>query len=272
MATAKKETSAAGNLKTISIKGKDYVPVSERILAVTDVDHPEANKYTIQHWEIFELADRTFLRCHIGVRTGTYKKTAEGDEQEIVLPYSGTSGVSFVGGVVNTTSGFENAETSALGRALGFAGIGIIEGIASADEMVKVGAAKPYQPQGGGYGYSQPTTAPAPAPAPKPAAAVAKPATKPVLPPINKVEKPAETEPAVEIAPTEETIGEQQLTDIVNLMKEKGYDDKNKVNQILLNLADTTNLRKLTVTQAARLQEDVKNLSKTVLDSFFVED
>lgn len=34
---------------------------------------------------------------------------------------------------------YEVAETSAVGRALGFAGYGIIEGIASADEMVKVG-------------------------------------------------------------------------------------------------------------------------------------
>ncbi len=32
---------------------------------------------------------------------------------------------------------YEVAETSAVGRALGFAGYGIIEGIASADEMVK---------------------------------------------------------------------------------------------------------------------------------------
>ncbi len=35
---------------------------------------------------------------------------------------------------------YEVAETSAVGRALGFAGYGLIEGIASADEMVKAGA------------------------------------------------------------------------------------------------------------------------------------
>ena len=33
----------------------------------------------------------------------------------------------------------EVAETSAIGRALGFANIGLIDGIASADEMRKVG-------------------------------------------------------------------------------------------------------------------------------------
>lgn len=37
-------------------------------------------------------------------------------------------------------SPYEIAETSAVGRALGFAGFGVIEGIASADEMIKAGA------------------------------------------------------------------------------------------------------------------------------------
>ena len=40
-------------------------------------------------------------------------------------------------GMVNKTAALENAETSAVGRALGFMGIGVIESIASADEMHK---------------------------------------------------------------------------------------------------------------------------------------
>lgn len=41
---------------------------------------------------------------------------------------------------IEKMSPYEVAETSAVGRALGFAGYGAVEGIASADEMVKAGA------------------------------------------------------------------------------------------------------------------------------------
>jgi hypothetical protein len=43
--------------------------------------------------------------------------------------------------MIERQSPYEVAETSAVGRALGFAGYGIIESIASVDEMVKAGAA-----------------------------------------------------------------------------------------------------------------------------------
>ena len=38
---------------------------------------------------------------------------------------------------IEKQSPYEVAETSAVGRALGFAGFGIVEGIASADEIIK---------------------------------------------------------------------------------------------------------------------------------------
>ena len=40
-------------------------------------------------------------------------------------------------GYINKTAALENAETSAVGRALGFMGIGVIESIATADEIIK---------------------------------------------------------------------------------------------------------------------------------------
>lgn len=44
---------------------------------------------------------------------------------------------------IEKSNPYEVAETSAVGRALGFAGYGIMEGIASADEMVKATAQAP---------------------------------------------------------------------------------------------------------------------------------
>lgn len=46
------------------------------------------------------------------------------------------------GKVIERQSPYEVAETSAVGRALGFAGYGVIESIASADEMVRATAPK----------------------------------------------------------------------------------------------------------------------------------
>ena len=40
-------------------------------------------------------------------------------------------------GMINTTSALENASTSAVGRALAYMGIGVIESVASADEVTK---------------------------------------------------------------------------------------------------------------------------------------
>ncbi len=50
---------------------------------------------------------------------------------------------------IEKASPYEVAETSAIGRALGFAGFGIADGIASADEMVKA-------PYGGSQSQGEP--------------------------------------------------------------------------------------------------------------------
>lgn len=52
-------------------------------------------------------------------------------------------------GYINKTSALENASTSAVGRALAYMGIGIIDSIASADEMAKAGVLTPKTPQTG---------------------------------------------------------------------------------------------------------------------------
>lgn len=56
--------------------------------------------------------------------------------------FTGHSQADKSNGEINKYSALENAETSAIGRALGFMGIGIVNGLASLDEIVKNGKSK----------------------------------------------------------------------------------------------------------------------------------
>lgn len=109
---------ATANLKTIDQKGKPYVMVNERVLAFRKLE-PMGSITT----EILSLADGVIVM-----------KATVCDEQGSVL---GTGTACEVEGVgfVNKTSYIENCETSAVGRALAMCGIGITDGIASAEEV-----------------------------------------------------------------------------------------------------------------------------------------
>lgn len=110
-------------LKTVNIKGKQYVEVNERIRhfrenyvdgsieteIVSHVVHPQTGKMVI----IFKA---TILVGGSIVATG-HSQEKEGD------------------GFINATSYVENGETSAIGRALGAFGIGIEGSVASAEEV-----------------------------------------------------------------------------------------------------------------------------------------
>ncbi len=104
-------------ITTTSIKGKDYAEVPSRVTAFRKL-YPEGSITT-------EL-----ISCENGVCV--FKATAMNGD--IVL---GTGhayekeGSTFI----NKTSYIENCETSAVGRALGFVGIGIDTSIASAEEV-----------------------------------------------------------------------------------------------------------------------------------------
>lgn len=113
-------------MKTISIKGKDYVTVAERIkefnskypngcITTELVSAPDADRAVIKATVIPDVAisSRIF--------TG-YSQATKGD------------------GMVNKNAWLENADTSAVGRALGMMGIGLVDSLASADEMKKAGA------------------------------------------------------------------------------------------------------------------------------------
>jgi len=115
-------------LPTISIKGKDYVQVKDRILYFNDT-YPNGSI-------------NTELISPIDSKTIVVKATVYPDTKNPERSFSDYSQTVIGQGIVNQTAAMENASTSAVGRALGFMGIGIIESVASADEVVKATAAQ----------------------------------------------------------------------------------------------------------------------------------
>lgn len=107
-------------MKTIIIKGKEYVPVVERVKEF----HKLYPKGSIETWMNLSSNEE---RCIVNA------KVKLGDGREFTGLSQAEWGKGMMGGVA-----LEVAETSAIGRALGFANIGLIDGIASADEMRKV--------------------------------------------------------------------------------------------------------------------------------------
>lgn len=108
------------NLPTVDIKGKEYVMVKDRILAFNEL-YPEGSIKT----EILSAIDSQLIVIKASVFPG-------GDRM-----FTGHSQATIGDGYINKTAALENAETSAVGRALAMMGIGVIESIASADEVVK---------------------------------------------------------------------------------------------------------------------------------------
>lgn len=105
--------------KTVNIKGKEYVEVNERV------------KYFREHnvgWSIeTEMVSNDGGVC-------VFKATIKDDNGNIKSV--GHAYEKESSSFINKTSYIENCETSAVGRALGFLGIGIDVSIASSDEVV----------------------------------------------------------------------------------------------------------------------------------------
>ena len=105
-------------LKTIPIKGKDYIEVNQRVMAFRRL-HPEGSiSTTVQDF------DNGVILVRAEIRNGEGKLLASGLALEEKMSSA-----------INKTSYVENCETSAVGRALGFLGIGIDTAIASYDEV-----------------------------------------------------------------------------------------------------------------------------------------
>jgi len=117
-------TSKPHSMKTINIKGKEYVTVNERL------KHLAANHvYSLNtDYNYFEERKMWVVKATLTITNGSIVSTYTGLAQEIESSNYKD---------VNHTSALENAETSAVGRACAMAGIGIDGGIASAEEVQK---------------------------------------------------------------------------------------------------------------------------------------
>ncbi len=102
--------------KTVNIHGKEYMPVSERVRMA----HEDCEALTITT-EVLAHEPVVLIKATVLTNKGTFTGMSAANPDKMI----------------EKTNPYEVAETSAVGRALGFAGYGIVEGIASADEMVK---------------------------------------------------------------------------------------------------------------------------------------
>ena len=116
-------------MKTISIKGKPYVPVAERLHFFLNDDEYTGWKCLTEILEV--TTDWVVMMATITDVNGYVRAVGHASERRE--------------GNINKTSYVENCETSAVGRALGFLGIGSQHDIASADEVALAIDAEPGQ-------------------------------------------------------------------------------------------------------------------------------
>ena len=106
-------------MKTINIKGNDYVMVNERVMEFHKL-YPNGSIVT----EIIEMTERCITRTKVTPDVSNPDRYFTG----IAYEQEGSN-------YINKTSFIEQCETSSVGRSLGFLNIGIKQSIASAEEV-----------------------------------------------------------------------------------------------------------------------------------------
>jgi len=109
-------------LPTIKIQNKDYVLVKDRVAYFND---------TYANGMIQTKVEQVEKGLWISEAIVTP------DAEKPMRFFTGHSQAREDNGMINKTSAAENCETSAVGRALAMMGIGVVESIASADEVTK---------------------------------------------------------------------------------------------------------------------------------------
>lgn len=105
-------------MPTVDIKGKNYIMVNERIKR-------------FREFVVGGRIETEIINLDDGVVT--IKASVYDDEGDLIA--TGHAQEKETSSFINKTSFVENAETSAIGRALGIAGIGIDDSLGSADEV-----------------------------------------------------------------------------------------------------------------------------------------
>lgn len=114
--------------KAIKIQGKDYVLVADRVIYFNE-NYPNGQIITTL---LSQPGEKNIVFKAV-VIPDIANVTEKGEKRYFVAHAQETVG----DGYINKTSALENAETSAVGRALAFMGIGVIDSIASIDEIAK---------------------------------------------------------------------------------------------------------------------------------------
>jgi len=110
-------------LPTVDIKGKDYVMVKDRVLYFN-----ETYKNGVIQTKLFSSLDSERI---------VIRAVAIPDMENPGRYFTGHASETIGNGHINASAALENAETSAVGRALGMMGIGVVDSIASGDEVNK---------------------------------------------------------------------------------------------------------------------------------------
>ena len=119
--------------KSINIKGNEYILVKDRVLYFNE-NYPNGKI-------------ETELLSELNSEMVVMKATITPDVGNPIRIFTGFSQATWGDGYINKTAAMENCETSAVGRALGMMGIGVIDSIASADEYNKAQTKPIYPPK-----------------------------------------------------------------------------------------------------------------------------
>jgi hypothetical protein len=116
MAQPKNQTQTKSRKNIVNIHGRDYMTVAGRL----ELAHDAMKQISITT-EVLPISDQVVVRATVSTPKGVFTGISAANPSKLI----------------EKQSPYEVAETSAVGRALGFAGFGAIDTIASADEIVK---------------------------------------------------------------------------------------------------------------------------------------